>query len=104
MNVKIKANVPLGTALINSATLITNTFDPVLANNSDSVSVNVLRSADLEVKKEGALAQSPSEVIKYKITIKNWGPSDAQSVRVTDELPLDPKKIVFVSATTGCTL
>src|SRR3990172_3875876 len=51
VNVHIAADVPEGTALTNSADLLTDTPDPDLANNADTVTVNAIARSDVEVVK-----------------------------------------------------
>ncbi len=54
-------------------------------------------SADLMITKAANfLTINPAPRIQYVITITNLGASDALNVVMTDTLPMDPKKIVYV--------
>jgi uncharacterized repeat protein (TIGR01451 family) len=106
INVHIRADVPDGTTLTNDAGLLTDTPDPVPGNNSDTAPVMVLARADVQViKSSDADIYKPSSRITYTITVTNNGPSDAQDVVVTDNLPLESKRDrVGVFPFNGCTI
>src|SRR6185503_945367 len=77
------------------------TGDPTPANNTGTATTTVQTSADIAVTK----SDSPDPVtagnnLTYTINFTNNGPSDAQSVTVTDAVPANA---TFVSAvvTTG---
>lgn len=99
VNVHIAANVPDGTLLTNSADLLTDTPDPDLANNTDAVTVAVQTQADVEViKTADADTYKASGTVIYTIEAVNHGPSDAQGVVITDDLPLEKRdRVVFFS-------
>lgn len=97
------------TAVVNSSVLgtITNTavvggdvIDPTPANNSASVTTNVIAQADLALGKVGSadpvIAGTP---LTYTLTVDNIGPSDAESVQVVDTLP---GAVTFAGADPGC--
>src|SRR5262249_21406291 len=99
--VKVGSNIPDGTTISNSATAATTTTDPTSGNNTGTATTTVQARADLAVTK----SDSPDPVIAgnnltYTINFVNNGPSDAQSVTVTDAVPANTS---FVSAvvTTG---
>lgn len=76
------------TAIVNTANVSSTTFDPDLTNNTDTVDVPVLASADLSVVKTG----SPNPVLTgdlltYTILVANAGPSSASNVSLNDALP-----------------
>ena len=56
-------------------------------------------TADLALIKAATATARPGDPITYTLTVYNLGPSEAQSVRITDTLPIS---VVFSSATTGC--
>ena len=105
VNVKIKANVLVDTVLTNSASLISDTPDPSRgwrAGAPASASVTVKTKADLAiVKTSDADVYRSSATIKYTITVVNNGPSDAQTVVVTDNLP-DTEQAVYRTDTGAC--
>jgi uncharacterized repeat protein (TIGR01451 family) len=70
------------------ARVYSSTFDDELSNNLDSVQTNATGSADLSITK----TDSPDPVIAgqlltYTIVVTNNGPSTAEDVVVTDDLP-----------------
>src|SRR4029077_14244480 len=81
--------LPEGTVFSNTATVSSNTTDPVQTNNSSTTSTLVHAHADLAVTKTGpasTVAGDPAN-LTYTITVTNNGPSDAQAVTLTDNLP-----------------
>ncbi|HJQ27569.1 MAG TPA: HYR domain-containing protein [Blastocatellia bacterium] len=99
--VKVNANTANGTVISNSATAATTTTDPTAGNNTDTATTTVQTQADLAVTK----TDTPDPAfaggnITYTINFSNNGPSDAQTVTVTDAVP---SNTTFVSAvvTTG---
>jgi uncharacterized repeat protein (TIGR01451 family) len=94
--VKVTANVANGTTLSNTATVSTTTTDPTPGNNSATATTTVQTQADLSITK----TDSPDPVvagqnITYTINFTNNGPSDAQTVTITDAIPANT---TFVSA------
>ncbi|MFD9881060.1 isopeptide-forming domain-containing fimbrial protein [Streptomyces alboflavus] len=99
-----------GTDIRNTATVSSDTTDPVPANNTSAAAglpgskVNK-PTADLAVTKTavGDRAPRPGETFDYRITITNKGPSaDAYNVKLTDDLPVG---LSYVSSSpTGCTV
>ncbi len=99
--VKINSNTASGAIITNSATASSTTVDPDSSNNTGTATTNIVAQADLAVTK----TDSPDPVnagqnITYTISFVNNGPSDAQTVTVTDAVPANT---TFVSAvvTTG---
>jgi uncharacterized repeat protein (TIGR01451 family) len=94
--VKVASSTTAVTVINNSATAAATTTDPVSGNNTSSTTTNVIVQADLSVTK----SDSPDPVtagtnLTYTIDFSNLGPSDAQSVTVTDAVPANT---TFVSA------
>jgi uncharacterized repeat protein (TIGR01451 family) len=89
VTVRIGASVPDGTALTNSAELVSDTPDPYAPNSSDAVTVNAIARSDVEVimAADGETYKASGSVV-YTITVRNNGPSDAQGVVMTDNLPV----------------
>lgn len=88
--VKVDAATPNGTNLNNTATVTTSDFDPNATNSSATAITNVIAQADLEVISK---VDTPDPVVtnnplKYTITIRNNGPSVANSVDLNDLLPV----------------
>ena len=75
-------------AIVNTATIASQTPDPFLANNSSTIETPVVTSADLAITKVSDVNPVLSgSVLTYDLEISNNGPSDAQNVTVTDPLP-----------------
>ena len=103
--------------LINNARVTSDTADPNTANNLATWTTQVI-GTDLWIDKKGIVdAQNPSGALIYVITVHNeagsapddtptsgfGGPNAAQNVVVTDNLPLDAKKMIVQFLTPGCT-
>ena len=74
--------------ITNNATVTSTTPDPVLSNNSSSVTNNIIVLADVEVIKVGSKhTVIAGDTMTYYITVTNHGPSTATSVVMTDLLP-----------------
>lgn len=98
----VKPSTPNGTILFNNGSVSSDTSDPDNSNNAASVSTTVNTQADLLITMTSdASSYKPNTKITYHITMTNNGPSDAQSVLVTDTLP-DPKQAIYLSDTGGC--
>ncbi|HSB09838.1 MAG TPA: HYR domain-containing protein [Blastocatellia bacterium] len=97
MVVHVNTNTANGATITNSATAASATSDPTPGNNTGTATTTVQTQADLAVTK----TDSPDPVVAgnnltYAINFTNNGPSDAQSVSVTDAVPANT---TFVSAT-----
>lgn len=92
-----------GGSVTNTATASSRTTDPDPSNNTGTAESPVTALADLAIKKTMSPAEPVSgQSVKYVLTVKNNGPSDARLVTVTDELP---RGLTNVTATGGtCTL
>ncbi len=74
----------------NTAIVISTTPDPNLLNNVSSVCVEVVPQAEADVSVEKTASPDqvmPGEVLTYIITVSNEGPSDAENVVLTDNIP-----------------
>src|SRR5262249_5415713 len=94
--VKVNSNTASGATITNSATAATATTDTNSGNNTGTATTTVQTQADLALTK----TDSPDPVvasqnITYTLNFVNNGPSDAQSVTVTDTVP---PNTTFVSA------
>lgn len=88
--------------ITNTATASSAVADLVPGNDSGSVNTSVATSADVGVALTSDKdVYKPSTVIHYTITVTNGGPSDAQSVVVTQGLP-PAKSGFYVSNNVGC--
>ncbi len=75
-----------GGSVTNDVSISTTSMDNVLPNNQDSVTSTVITRADLSVTKTGPATIAPGNDIDYAIGVTNIGPSDAQSVTLTDNI------------------
>jgi len=84
-------------SVTNTATVSANEPDPDEADNSDIEITNVVSvTTDLAITKAAERDPvAPGEEIVYEIGVRNRGPRDAGSVRVTDDVP---EGTTFVSA------
>ncbi|WP_328997312.1 hypothetical protein OHA18_22925 [Kribbella sp. NBC_00709] len=88
-----------GASVTNSATATSSTPDPNPDNNTGAVESPVTALADLAITKTMSPAEPVSgQSVKYVLTVKNNGPSDAKLVSITDELPRGLIKVSTNSA------
>jgi uncharacterized repeat protein (TIGR01451 family) len=96
IKVLVAPDVPNNTTITNTAEASAVTPDSNELNNTDTEDTLVNTEADLAITKDANfLTENPSEGLVYTLLVNNSGPSDAQQVIVVDELPLDPKKIIY---------
>jgi uncharacterized repeat protein (TIGR01451 family) len=82
--------------LTDVASATTDTIDPNPQDNTAGSTVGVATSADLVITKTANTASvAPGQSVTFPITVQNNGPSDAQSVTVTDSF--DPSEFSFGS-------
>jgi uncharacterized repeat protein (TIGR01451 family)/gliding motility-associated-like protein len=75
-------------SIMNTVLLETESFDPDVTNNIDSVEVSVIPLADLSIEKtNGQEEYIPGTTVVYTITVSNIGPSALANARVTDTAP-----------------
>ncbi len=99
---KVDAGVASGTIVTNTATVFSDTPDPVSANNTDTAGTTVTTAAALAVSKRDLTDPvNAGELLMYQIQVTNTGSSDALNVRITDTLPVS---VTFVGAAAGCAL
>jgi uncharacterized repeat protein (TIGR01451 family)/gliding motility-associated-like protein len=100
--VRVNLDVTAGTAITNFASVTSDTEDPDLDNNEDSVTITGSGPrADVAVVKsvDGGTILAGSN-FSYTITVTNHGPSAATNISVVDNLPAQAN---FVSASDGGT-
>jgi uncharacterized repeat protein (TIGR01451 family) len=86
LTVFIPANVGGGTTITNSVTVGSATTDPNPVNNAALVSAQIRTEADLSITKTGPSAPIADTDVTYNITATNLGPSDAQSVLLSETI------------------
>ncbi|NNM35394.1 MAG: DUF11 domain-containing protein, partial [Gemmatimonadetes bacterium] len=93
VTIRVKpTNATRGNTLTNDVTVATTTTEPPVpgaTNNAATVDVDVLNpSLDLLIdKSEGLDPVAVAETTTYAVTVTNVGPSDAENVVITDDLP-----------------
>jgi uncharacterized repeat protein (TIGR01451 family) len=95
----VNPNTPQGTVLSNSATVSSTTTDPAPGNNATgpiTTTVNAVADVELVSKTDTPDPVAAGREIRYRITFRNNGPSDAQNVSVSDTVPANT---TFVSVT-----
>ncbi|MCE7937266.1 MAG: DUF11 domain-containing protein [Chloroflexi bacterium CFX6] len=96
IRVKADPDIPDGTILFNQAVVTSDIFDPTNHDNITRARSVIIARVDLGVTKvddpDPVLA---GQVLEYRITAVNKGPSNARDVVVRDALPAD---VTFVSA------
>lgn len=122
LTVTVDPSLPDDAVLQNTASVASATTDPDPSDDTDGESTAVDTAADLWLDKTATQRSgNPSPVIVYTLTVHNdlgceqdsqstpspncgtGGPSDAQTVTVTDHLPLTPKKFVVQYVSPQCT-
>ncbi len=73
--------------LINQASAAAATADPALGNNQATAETSVDAAADLAIMLAAPPAVLAGEQLVWEVTVTNDGPSDAQAVAVTGDLP-----------------
>jgi uncharacterized repeat protein (TIGR01451 family) len=114
------ASIPAGAVLVNEADVTSDTRDNDNSDNHSRAENTVLAAADLTVTKSNvgenvtgynatldrliendvAGAVTAGMVLRYEVTVQNNGPSDSQSVTISDALPNTPLPgpLTFLSA------
>ena len=94
---QIRGAVPEGrTAVLNTAAVSSTTSDPDSGNNTVSITIPVIPSADLSITKEAAPSPAiPGETLTYTITLENHGPGNARNITLIDTVPAQLMNAVF---------
>ncbi|WP_161596709.1 DUF7927 domain-containing protein [Chitinophaga vietnamensis] len=88
-------NNTAGTSITNTATVIAG------ANKTSSVTTSVDRSADVSIVKSAPQQLAAGEPITYTMQVFNAGPSDADSITITDQIPADITDVSWYAIATG---
>ncbi|WP_407420777.1 DUF11 domain-containing protein, partial [Methanobrevibacter sp.] len=85
-------------AIKNIASVTGNEYDVNKSNNRAEVTINVAKSADLEVVKDvNNTRPNYGDLVKWTVTVRNNGPDAANDVVLTDVLPSG----LVIKSTTG---
>ncbi len=88
LTVRISPSTPSGTTYTNQVQVTDRTYDPNLANNTDSDTVTITTAADLEIVKRHSSNAVAGNPLTWTIDVRNLGPSDSVGpITVTDTLP-----------------
>ena len=90
--------------LLNVARVSAANPESDLSNNEATLNTPVSAVADLEIVKDGPATATPGGTIEYEITVSNNGPSDAQSVVVTDTIPTGLSNATASSSQGTCSI
>jgi uncharacterized repeat protein (TIGR01451 family) len=94
--ITVTVNPDVTAGFTNTVIITTTTPGDDSDNNVDDWSVDVLPDVEIWVEKTGSTSPvTPGAVMTYSLTVTNDGPSDAESVVVTDTLPAE---VTFVAA------
>ena len=86
--VQVLSSTPAGTTISDTTTITSDTTDPDLVNNSDTVTTLTATQADVSVTNTVAAGPgNAGDPVTYTITVANAGPSDAQTVTLSDIVP-----------------
>jgi uncharacterized repeat protein (TIGR01451 family) len=108
ITVRVNSNVPVNTQITNTTTIaetLAETSDPVTDNNSSTAVSTTTTGADLQLSKTAdrnsveSGGGAATGRIKYTVNIANNGPSTANAVQVTDNIPAFTNLIGSVSFT-----
>ena len=94
----VNAGTTYGTTILNSATVTSQTTDPVPSNNTSITTVLVEAAAQADMALSMTAAPTPvflSSPLTYTIQVQNLGQASASTVQVVDTLPATA---TFVSA------
>src|SRR5439155_13751784 len=81
------SSTPDGSTISNTASASSSTTDPTSANNSATATTSVVARADLaDLKVDNPDPVIAGNTLTYTLTVTNNGPSDAQSVSLSDAL------------------
>ncbi len=101
----VDSTVADGTVVNNTATVFSDSPDPVSANNTNSAATTVSASADLSVAKTVSPNPAvPGETVTYQIVVNNAGPSAAADVKITDTIPTELTGVTVSPSQGTCTV
>lgn len=101
VHAEVAADAPVGT-VTNTAVVAAPADDENMSNNSDSVDVEVVQSADLSILKTAPATGEPGSDFTYTLLVTNAGPSTARGVSLSDTLPAEFTATAVDDA--GCTI
>lgn len=108
--ITIDADLPgdvTATEIENTATTTSTTFDDDTTDDESTATNDIVPAADVRITKVGPATDVVAGTdVSWTLTIVNDGPSDANDVIVTDDLPtaLDPSSIVIGDGGAACTI
>ena len=82
--------------LTNTASVNSSTYDPDLSNNTYTVDVAIVDSADISIVKTSSPSQvMAGDILTYTLVVSNAGPSVAENVTLTDDILTDLQDVIF---------
>ena len=83
-------NLYAGGNFENTASVSSLTQDPDSSNNADTIETTVLENANISVVKSASPQDvSTGDIVTYTLLVSNAGPSDAENVTLSDDVPTD---------------
>ena len=79
----ISSGYDTSTQIANVATVASDSTDPVLSNNSSTMTTTVTGSADVSVSQTGPAIVQAGNTVSYVVTVTNNGPSAAPASNST---------------------
>jgi len=99
--VKVLPSASSGVAIINRASASDSSNSGITAATSNTVSVQVPGTADIQVVKTGPATVNAGSAITYTVAASNAGPSAANGTTVTDNVPSTLAGVTISCTSTG---
>jgi uncharacterized repeat protein (TIGR01451 family) len=96
----IAMTAPIAGGNVSNSATVSSTLDTNSANNTASVTTNVVAQANLAITKNGPAGVVAGQNVTYTIVVTNNGVSDAANVVVSD---IQPANLTWVSNGGACT-
>ena len=89
IEVKVNPSLPEDAVLVNTASVVAQTYDSNTANNLSSVVTGVTKDIAVSIEKSSAKQFAvPGELVDFQIKVKNVGLSTIYNLWVQDDLPV----------------
>ncbi|ONG41042.1 hypothetical protein BKE30_06350 [Alkanindiges hydrocarboniclasticus] len=85
----------------NTATLVENSTDPDLSNNTSSVNTNIIAATNLAITKTGTSSVKAGQPVNYTIKVWNKGPAAVSDAVMTDVVPNNISGVYLRCTATG---
>jgi uncharacterized repeat protein (TIGR01451 family) len=103
VNIVVRVDPGAGGPLTNLANVTSGAYDPDLSNNQATEDTTIVFSSDLSISTvDDPDPVNPGGILNYTLTIANNGPSDANTVEVTDDLPAEVSLVSITPSQGTC--